>query len=59
MIIIEKILEKNVLYSTEKIKSLIYTIRGKQVIFDYDVAKLYGYETKRVFRHHNGLFRNR
>ena len=48
MIIIEKILEKNGLYSTEKIKSLIYNIRGKQVIFDYDVAKLYGYETKRI-----------
>ena len=33
---------------TEKIKSLIYTIRGKQVMLDSDVAMLYHYETKRI-----------
>ena len=32
----------------ENIKSLIYTIRGKQVMLDGDVARLYEYETKRV-----------
>lgn len=28
--------------------NLIYNIRGKQVMFDSDVAMLYGYETKRI-----------
>ena len=32
----------------ENIKNLIYTIRGKQVMLDSDVAKLYKYETKYV-----------
>lgn len=32
--------------SNEEIKSLIYTIRGKQVMLDSDVAMLYGYKTK-------------
>ena len=30
------------------IENLIYEIRGKQVMLDSDVAKLYGYETKRI-----------
>ena len=30
------------------IKDLIFEIRGKQVMLDSDVAKLYGYETKRI-----------
>lgn len=30
------------------IKSLIYTIRGKQVMLDSDVAMLYHYETKKI-----------
>jgi len=34
----------------EDIKSLIYTIRGKQVMLDSDVAMLYKYETKHVNR---------
>ena len=34
--------------SNEEIKSLIYTIRGKQVMLDSDVAMLYHYETKKV-----------
>lgn len=34
--------------SNEKIKKLIYTIRGKQVMLDSDVAMLYHYETKKV-----------
>ena len=31
-----------------KIKDLIYEIRGVQVIFDSDLARLYGTETKRI-----------
>ena len=34
--------------SNEEIKNLIYTIRGKQVMLDSDVAMLYQYETKKV-----------
>ena len=35
-------------YSIEDIKNLIYTIRGKQVMLDSDVANLYHYETKKI-----------
>ena len=34
--------------TNEDIKNLIYTIRGKQVMLDSDVAMLYHYETKKV-----------
>ena len=34
--------------SVENIKALIYTIRGKQVMLDSDVAMLYHYETKNI-----------
>ncbi len=34
--------------NSAEIKNLIYTIRGKQVILDSDVAMLYHYETKNV-----------
>ena len=34
--------------TNEDIKNLIYTIRGKQVMLDSDVARLYNYQTKRV-----------
>lgn len=34
--------------SSEDVKNLIYTIRGKQVMLDSDVAGLYHYETKRI-----------
>ena len=34
--------------TNEEIKNLIYTIRGKQVMLDSDVAMLYNYETKKV-----------
>ena len=37
-------------YEDENIKELIYTIRGKQVILDSDVARLYHSETKYVNR---------
>ena len=32
----------------EDIKNMIYAIRGKQVMLDNDVARLYYYETKRI-----------
>ena len=35
-------------YEVENIKSLIYNMRGKQVILDSDIARLYNVETKRV-----------
>lgn len=35
-------------YETTDIKSLIYCIRGKQIILDNDVANLYQYKTKRI-----------
>ena len=34
--------------TNEDIKKLIYTIRGKQVMLDSDVAMLYNYETKKI-----------
>ena len=34
--------------SNEKIKNLIYTIRGRQVMLDSDVAMLYHYTTKNI-----------
>ena len=37
-------------YNIDNIKNLIYTIRGKQVMLDSDVAKLYSCETKYVNR---------
>lgn len=37
-----------VAYEIEDIKNLIYTIRGKQVMLDSDVAMLYHYDTKRI-----------
>ena len=36
--------------SNEEIKSLIYTIRGKQVMLDSDVARLFKYQTKDLNR---------
>ena len=35
-------------YDIEDIKERIYTVRGKQVILDSDVAILYHYETRRI-----------
>lgn len=45
IILVNKNLEK---YETDNIKSLIYTIRGKQVMLDSDVSMLYHYETKKI-----------
>ena len=40
----------NELIETEekRIESMIYEIRGQQVMLDSDLAKLYGVETKRI-----------
>ena len=38
----------NQLYEIEDIKQKIYTIRGKQVILDSDIAILYDVETKKL-----------
>ncbi len=43
-------LEEKELIQNEEIKNLIYTIRGKQVMLDSDVAMLYQCETKYVNR---------
>lgn len=37
-----------VAYEIEDIKNLIYTVRGKQVMLDSDVAMLYHNETKKI-----------
>ena len=36
-----------VVKENEKIENLIYEIRGKQVMLDSDLARLYGVETKK------------
>jgi len=36
----------NELVNIDNVKSLIYTVRGKQIMLDSDVAELYKYETK-------------
>ena len=44
----ESKLEVQNVLTNEDIKKLIYTIRGKQVMLDSDVAMLYNYETKKI-----------
>jgi len=34
--------------NNETIESMIYEIRGVKVIFDYDLARIYGYTTKAI-----------
>ncbi len=45
-------MEKNNLpiYDEDGLRSKIYTIRGIQVMLDFDLAKIYGYETKNFNR---------
>lgn len=31
----------------ENIESMVYEIRGQKVMLDFDLARIYGYETKR------------
>ena len=38
----------NELAKKDKIENMIYEIRGREVILDSDLAKLYGVETKRI-----------
>ena len=33
--------------NNETIESMIYVIRGQKVMLDFELAKIYGYETKR------------
>jgi len=40
-------MENNYL-NLEQIKNRIYTLRDMQVILDFDIAELYGVETKRL-----------
>ena len=32
---------------SEKIESMIYYVRGQKVMLDFELAEIYGYETKR------------
>ena len=44
----EKITELEVIKVTEDlIKAKTYVVRGRKVMLDYDLARIYGYETKR------------
>jgi hypothetical protein len=45
-------MEKNSLsiYDEDSLRSKIHTIRGMQVMLDFDLAKIYGYETKNFNR---------
>ena len=36
--------------NNETFKSMIYEIRGQKVMLDFDLAKIYGYETKNFNR---------
>ncbi len=36
------------LLTVESIRNCVYTIRGQQVMLDYDLASIHGYEVKRL-----------
>ncbi|MBQ8232756.1 MAG: ORF6N domain-containing protein [Lachnospiraceae bacterium] len=38
--------EKRALMTLDNIRSRVYAIRGQQVMLDYDLAEIYGYEVK-------------
>ncbi len=40
--------EKTELMTVDNIQNRVYVIRGQQVMLDYDLAKVYGYEVKRL-----------
>ena len=40
--------EKTGILTVDKIQNRVYVIRGKQVMLDYDLAEIYGYEVKRL-----------
>ncbi len=37
--------------NNETIESMVYVIRGQKVMLDFELAKIYGYETKRFNEH--------
>ena len=41
-------MNKNIICTQGDLESKIYTIRGLQVMLDYDLAQIYGYEVKRL-----------
>ena len=40
--------ETTELVTIENIQNSVYVIRGQQVMLDYDLAEIYGYEVKRL-----------
>ena len=40
--------EKAELMTVDNISNRVYVIRGQQVMLDYDLAEIYGYEVKRL-----------
>lgn len=40
--------EKTELMTVDNIRNRVYIIRGQQVMLDYDLADIYGYEVKRL-----------
>ena len=43
-----KKMEKDIIeLNSELIENMIYFVRGKKVMLDFDLARIYGYETKR------------
>ena len=40
--------KKKILVPTERIERMIFVLRGQKVMFDYDLAELYGVSTKRL-----------
>ena len=42
--------EKTGILTVDKIQNRVYVIRGQQVMLDYDLAEIYGYEVKNLNR---------
>ena len=40
--------EKMELMTIDNIRNRVYVIRGQQVMLDFDLAEIYGYEVKRL-----------
>ena len=40
--------ESTELLTVDNIRNRVYFIRGQQVMLDYDLAEIYGYEVKRL-----------
>ena len=51
-------MNKIIIENNIKTENMIYEIRGKQVMLDSDLAKLYGYNTKKLIKEvHNNIDR--